>query len=74
MASRDRLLLYSDGVSERRTADGGRIGENGLRTTLAELGPRSAAMTVRGIQDAVIAASPDPLRDDATLLVVAPHG
>jgi serine phosphatase RsbU (regulator of sigma subunit) len=69
----ERLLLYSDGVSERRTADGGRIGENGLRAILAELGPRSAATTVRGLQDAVIAASPDALRDDATLLVVAPH-
>ncbi len=69
----DRLLMYSDGVSERRTADGGRIGERGLRTILAELGPRSAATTVRGLQDAVIRASPDALRDDATLLVVAPH-
>jgi hypothetical protein len=73
VGSGDRLLLYSDGVSERRTANGGRIGENGLRAILAELGPCSAATTVRGIQDAVIEASPDPLRDDATLLVVAPH-
>ncbi|MFZ0379546.1 MAG: PP2C family protein-serine/threonine phosphatase, partial [Solirubrobacteraceae bacterium] len=69
----DRLLLYSDGVSERRTADGGRIGEHGLRAILTELGPRSAATTVRGLQDAVINASPDALRDDATLLLVAPH-
>ena len=69
----DRLLLYSDGVSERRTADGGRIGEDGLRAILTELGPRSAATTVRGLQDAVINASPGPLRDDATLLVIAPH-
>ena len=69
----DRLLLYSDGVSERRTTDGGRVGENGLRAILAELGPRSAATTVRGLQDAVIDASPEPLRDDATLLVIAPH-
>ena len=69
----DRLLLYSDGVSERRTTDGGRIGENGLRAILAELGPRSAATTVRGLQDAVIDASPEPLHDDATLLVIAPH-
>ncbi len=69
----DRLLLYSDGVSERRTADGGRVGENGLRAMLAELGPGSAAAMVRGLQDAVIKASPDALHDDATLLVVAPH-
>ncbi len=70
---RDRLLLYSDGVSERRTADGDRIGERGLRAILARLGHRSAATTVRGLQDAVINASPDALRDDATLLVLAPH-
>ncbi|MGN6167760.1 MAG: PP2C family protein-serine/threonine phosphatase [Solirubrobacteraceae bacterium] len=69
----DRLLLYSDGITERRTDDGGRIGENGLRAILSELGPRSAAMTVRGLQDAVIAASSAPLRDDATLLVMAPR-
>jgi serine phosphatase RsbU (regulator of sigma subunit) len=70
----DRLLLYSDGVSERRATDGGRIGENGLRAILAELGPRSAAATVRGLQDAVMDASPEALRDDATLLVIAPCG
>lgn len=68
----DVLLLYSDGVSERRTADGGRVGENGLRAILAELGHRSAATTVRLIQDAVIDASSGPLRDDATLLVIVP--
>jgi serine phosphatase RsbU (regulator of sigma subunit) len=69
----DRLLLYSDGVSERRTTDGGRIGEDGLRAILGELGPRSAATTVRGLQDAVLDASPEALRDDATMLVIAPH-
>src|SRR5436305_1473143 len=31
----DRLLLYSDGVTERRTNEGGRIGENGLRAVLS---------------------------------------
>jgi serine phosphatase RsbU (regulator of sigma subunit) len=68
-----RLLLYSDGVSERRVADGGRIGEHGLQTALAQLVRRSAATTVRGLQDTVINASPEALRDDATLLVLAPH-
>jgi serine phosphatase RsbU (regulator of sigma subunit) len=73
VCSGDRLLLYSDGVTERRTADGGRVGDDGLRAILTELGDRSAASTVRGVQDAVIDASAEPLRDDATLLVVAPH-
>ncbi|MBV9002059.1 MAG: serine/threonine-protein phosphatase, partial [Solirubrobacterales bacterium] len=69
----DRLLLYSDGVTERRSDGGGRIGESGLRAILSELGPRSAAMTVRGLQDAVVAASSAPLGDDATLLVMSPR-
>src|SRR5205814_1303110 len=51
----DRLLLYSDGVTERRTNEGLRIGESGLRAVLSDLGPRSPAMTVRGLQDAVLA-------------------
>jgi serine phosphatase RsbU (regulator of sigma subunit) len=68
----DRLVLYSDGVSERRTADGGRIGEGGVRAILADLGSHSAAGIVRAVQDAVLGASPAPLRDDATLLVIAP--
>jgi serine phosphatase RsbU (regulator of sigma subunit) len=69
----DCLLLYSDGVSERRTTDGTQIGEDGLRAILAELGSRTAAAIVRGLQDAVIEATAEALRDDATLLVVAPH-
>jgi serine phosphatase RsbU (regulator of sigma subunit) len=69
----DRLLLYSDGLSERPTGDGERIGEVGLRDIITGLGHCSAAMTVRGLQNAVVGASAEPLRDDATLLVVAPH-
>jgi serine phosphatase RsbU (regulator of sigma subunit) len=69
----DRLLVYSDGVTERRTDEGGRVGETGLRAILSQLGPRSAAMTVRGLQDAVLAASSAPLHDDATLMVIAPR-
>jgi serine phosphatase RsbU (regulator of sigma subunit) len=69
----DRLLLYSDGMTERQSADGSRVGDDGLRHILAELGAVSAAMMVRGLQDAVLGASPEPLRDDATLLVLEPH-
>jgi serine phosphatase RsbU (regulator of sigma subunit) len=73
VGSGDRLLLYSDGITERRASGGSRIGETGLRSILAQAGPSSAAMTVRKLQDAVLAVSGDPLRDDATVLVVAPH-
>ena len=61
----DRLLLYSDGLTERQTADGSRVGDDGLPGILAELGVVSAAMTVRGLQDAVLGASAEPLQDDA---------
>jgi hypothetical protein len=44
-----------------------------MRDILVELGLISAAMMVRGLQDAVLGASDEPLRDDATLLVLAPH-
>jgi serine phosphatase RsbU (regulator of sigma subunit) len=69
----DRLVIYSDGISERRTPDGGFFGVDRVRETLSETGGASAAATARALQDAVIDASPAPMRDDATLLVVAPH-
>jgi serine phosphatase RsbU (regulator of sigma subunit) len=69
----DRLVLYSDGVSERRTPNGGFFGVDRVREVLSETDGASAAVTARTLQDAVIDASPAPMRDDATLLVVAPR-
>ena len=69
----DRLLLYSDGLTERERADGTRIGIEGLLPLLRERRGDSAARIVRALQDAVSDASPKPLRDDATLLLLAPH-
>ena len=67
----DRLVLYSDGVTERRLADGSLFGLDGVRAVLARPGLDGAAATVRALQDAVIGAGPEPMRDDATLLVLA---
>jgi hypothetical protein len=67
----DRLVLYSDGVTERRLPDGSFFGLDGVRAVLARPGLAGAAATARALQDAVIAASPAPMRDDATLLVLA---
>jgi Stage II sporulation protein E (SpoIIE) len=69
----ERLLLYSDGVTERRRIDGSLLGLEGLSSILGSGPATSAAEIVRGLHDAVIDASPKPLRDDATVLLLAPH-
>lgn len=66
----DRLILYSDGISERRCDDGSLFGLEGLHRVLSENADASAAALARALQDAIIGAASAPLRDDATLLVV----
>ena len=68
----ERLLLYSDGVTERRRTDGTLLGLEGLQSLLRTIPATSAAATVRALHDAVVDASPTPLRDDATMLLLAP--
>ena len=74
MGRGERLLLYSDGVTERRRTDGTLLGLEGLLSLLRTGPATSAAETVRVLHDAVIDASPQPLRDDATVLLLAPRG
>lgn len=65
----DSVVVYSDGVSERRSSDGSMFGVDGLaEAALADCS--SAPATVSAIQRAVINASEAPLRDDATLVVL----
>lgn len=63
----ERLLLLSDGVLDRRTADGEPFGLAGVRRVVAGIGDTAAATTVRALSDAVTAASSDPLEDDARM-------
>ncbi|MBW3548616.1 MAG: SpoIIE family protein phosphatase [Actinobacteria bacterium] len=67
----ERLLIYSDGVSERRTPDG-RFGLEGVQRALATAPSRSASSAAASLTAQVLAASPDDLRDDATVLMLAP--
>ncbi len=67
----ERLLLISDGVLERRTGPGESFGMAGVRAALAGT-HGAAASTVRALEDAITAASTDPLEDDATIVVFAP--
>jgi serine phosphatase RsbU (regulator of sigma subunit) len=68
----DRIVLASDGITDRATGDGGRFGTEGIRLAAATAAPSSASGTVKAIEDAVLAAGPEPLDDDATLIVLAP--
>lgn len=67
----ERLLLLSDGVLERSKSDGTILGLEGIRRALSDTASGAAA-TVRAIEDAITAASADPLEDDATVVVFAP--
>jgi AcrR family transcriptional regulator len=70
LADGDRLVLYSDGISRRRTEDG-LFGTAGIAKAAAGAPPRSATATARAIQEAVVSASEDPLPDDAAVIVLA---
>lgn len=68
----DRLLLYSDGITEARDAAGQFFGEQRLvdfteRSSLSRL---SAPETLRRLTAAVLAHQSGRLQDDATLLMV----
>ena len=67
----ERLILHSDGITARRTADG-LFGLDGIERAVAEAGSRSATALARAIQEAVMAAAEDPLQDDAVAVVLAP--
>ena len=71
VASGDRLLLFTDGVSEARSAEGDEFGEQRLLEVMAaHRGLGALDLRRRLIQD-VHEFSERPLHDDATLLVLA---
>jgi serine phosphatase RsbU (regulator of sigma subunit) len=68
----DRLLLYSDGITEARNADGEFFGEHRLVnfTQRAEVAGQPAPETLRRLTAAVLAHQGGKLQDDATLVLV----
>ncbi len=68
-----RLVLYTDGISERRVAGEGLFDVEGIAAAIRATSEPSAAATVRSIQSAVRDASDEPVTDDATVMVLAPR-
>ena len=68
----ERLILFSDGVSERETRSGRAFGHDGIAAAAASASAISVAGTVKAIEEAIIAASDEPLSDDTAIIVLAP--
>ncbi len=65
----DRLVLVTEGITGRKTQDGGTFGLDGLKAAVT--GPTTAAATAMAIQQAVVDVWTEPLEDDACLIVLA---
>jgi serine phosphatase RsbU (regulator of sigma subunit) len=70
LAVGEQLVLYSDGVTERKLASGARLGPDKLTQLFRDRRPPTPSATVRAIHSMVIDASSEPLHDDATVLAV----
>lgn len=68
----DRIVLYSNGISDRLDTGGRAFGSDGIIAAARTAANLTAASTVTAIEQAVLGASPEPLKDDATLVVLAP--
>jgi hypothetical protein len=68
----DLLLLHSDGLTEARTENGSRLGQQGLRQFVEREAAASevAPETLRRLRHAILSAGSGPLEDDATALLV----
>jgi serine phosphatase RsbU (regulator of sigma subunit) len=69
--SGDRLVMCTDGITERKVKGGGRFGVDGIRRAIERADATTAAATAMAIQHAVIKSWTEPLQDDATLVVLA---
>jgi hypothetical protein len=69
LSSGDRVIFYSDGITERRTPSG-RFGIDGLIGAVNTAADASAAAVADAIERAVMNASEEDISDDATQLVL----
>jgi serine phosphatase RsbU (regulator of sigma subunit) len=71
LTSGDRLVLVTDGITQRKVKGGGHFGVDGLRRAVLEAEAPTAAATAMAVQQAVTNCWTEPLEDDATLVVLA---
>lgn len=69
--SAQRLILVTDGITERRMEGGGTFGVDGIRAAVADADSGTAASTALAIQEAVTNCWREPLQDDGTVVVMA---
>jgi serine phosphatase RsbU (regulator of sigma subunit) len=67
----ERVILVTDGITERRTEGGGRFGVEGIRSALADVAYPTAAATAMAILKGVTDCWREPLEDDGTVAVLA---
>jgi serine phosphatase RsbU (regulator of sigma subunit) len=72
IAADELVVLVSDGVLERAAPGAEPFGEDGLRRALEAMTSPSATAAVSAVMAAVGAIDDSPLRDDASVLVLAP--
>jgi serine phosphatase RsbU (regulator of sigma subunit) len=72
IAADELFVLVSDGVLERTAPGGEPFGEDGLRRALEAMGAPSAIAATSAILEAIATGYDGPLRDDASVVVLAP--
>ena len=70
LQSGERLILVTDGITERKTEGGGHFGVDGIRSALADVDNPTAAATAMAILQAVTDCWREPLEDDDTVAVL----
>ena len=68
-SSDERLVLVTDGITERRT-ENGRFGIEGIRRAVSDVETPTAAATAMAILQAVTDCWREPLEDDGTVVVL----
>jgi serine phosphatase RsbU (regulator of sigma subunit) len=66
----ERLILVTDGITERKLEGGGTFGVDGIRTAVESVEVPTAAATAMAILQAVTDCWREPLEDDGTVVVL----
>ena len=67
----ERLILVTNGITERKVQGGGTFGVEGIRKAIDAADNTTAASTALAIQNAVTECWREALEDDATVVVMA---